>query len=913
MAHKIYGQQVLFIEGDNPIVASTPEEMFALLTSDNVGKFVKYIGETGDFNFSTPTGRNLPVNPVTVDHSVDKWYFDTSVVPDFAQFAWSDLSSSETESIILCTVAVPGTTSGDKYILKVDRFPKGSRFADGWSRLKEDAYTIRIPFTSPSFKGYVYVSTEELAYQIKHTGANPPQVHQGWMVKQGTWNINDYGWWVTDVSQQDVWGGYISKDGKWVAEVINTNLSLVKDAFYKISEEIDIARYIEVPILTNEGTAADLVSGKQLISSSGVIVTGTGPIETGNKLNQFFNKTIIEVTEDDLAGVTSIGNFAFSGCTSLTSVTIPDSVTSIGNSAFSGCTSLTSVTNPDSVTSIGDYAFSGCSSLTSVTIPDSVTSIGESTFNGCRSLTNITIPFVGAKAGVTSSDKYQYPFGYIFGASSYTGGVATKQYYHGGSTSSTTYSTYYIPSSLKSVTVTGGKLFHGAFYNCSGLTSITIPNSVTSISNSAFFKCSGLTSITIPDSVTSIGKDAFNRCTGLTSITIPNSVTSIGDYAFYGCTGLTSITIPNSVTSIGDYAFYGCTSLTSVTIPDSVTSIGSAVFNDCSNLEAVYITDLAKWLSINLEKSTQPRIFYRSYELYLNGQLVTDAVIPDSITRIGNYAFYGCTSLTSVTIPDSVTSIGVEAFRECFHLEAVYITDLVKWLSIEFATGGTATSNPLHRAHKLYLNGQLVTDVVIPDGITRIGDAVFCGCTSLTSVTIPDSVTRMGLDSFSGCSSLKAVYITDFAKWCAISFASRSNPLLYAHKLYLNGQLVTDAVIPDGITSIGNEAFSGCTSLTSVTIPDSVTSIDYEAFRDCTGLTSVTIPDSVTSISSRAFYCSGLISITMLSTTPPTLGSQAFDGPASSIEIIVPKGCGDTYKAATNWSKYADYIVEAAN
>ena len=240
MSHKIYGQQVLFIEGDNPIVASTPEEMFALLTSDNVGKFVKYIGETGDFNFSTPTGRNLPVNPVTVDHSVDKWYFDTSVVPDFAQFAWSDLSSSETESIILCTVAVPGTTSGDKYILKVDRFPKGSRFADGWSRLKEDAYTIRIPFTSPSFKGYVYVSTEELAYQIKHTGANPPQVHQGWMVKQGTWKINDYGWWVTNVSQQDVWGGYISKDGKWVAEVINTNLSLVKDAFYKISEEINI-------------------------------------------------------------------------------------------------------------------------------------------------------------------------------------------------------------------------------------------------------------------------------------------------------------------------------------------------------------------------------------------------------------------------------------------------------------------------------------------------------------------------------------------------------------------------------------------------------------------------------------------------------------------------------------------------
>jgi len=226
--------------------------------------------------------------------------------------------------------------------------------------------------------------------------------------------------------------------------------------------------------------------------------------------------------------VTVIGDNAFGGCRSLTSITIPNSVTVIGDNAFGGCTSLTSITIPNSVTVIWDYAFSGCTSLTSITIPNGVTSIGNSAFYGCTSLTSITIP--------------------------------------------------------GSVTEIGS----GAFVDCTSLTSVTIPNGVTSIGNRAFYGCTSLTSITIPNSVTSIGwYNIFSDCKSLTSITIPNSVTEIGTSAFINCTSLTSVTIPNSVTEIGTSAFYGCTSLTSVTIPASVTSIWNQAFFGCTSLTSV--------------------------------------------------------------------------------------------------------------------------------------------------------------------------------------------------------------------------------------------------------------------------------------------------------------------------------------
>ena len=396
--------------------------------------------------------------------------------------------------------------------------------------------------------------------------------------------------------------------------------------------------------------------------------------------------------------VTSIGIWAFRGCSGLTSVTMPDSVDSIGNYAFSNCSGLTSVTIPNSVTSIGITAFYGCSSLTSVTIPNSVTNIGTSAFYGCSSLTSVTIP-----SSVTSID-------------------------------------------------------WSAFRDCSGLTSVTIPGSVTNIDDYAFSGCIGLTSVTMPDSVASIGEGAFYGCSGLTSVTIPNSVTSIGDEAFRGCGGLTSVTMPDSVASIGMGAFCDCGGLTSVTIPNGVTSIGPWAFSNCSGLQAFVVSNANPYyksengLLLTIDGATLvvgvngdvtiPSSVTSIGNNAFNGCIgLTSVTIPNSVTSIEHSAFSGCIGLTSVTIPNSVTSIGSQAFDGCSGLTSVTIpNDVTSIKGFSFCIG--------------------LTSVTIPYGATSIEEEAFYGCSSLTSVTIPSSVTSIGGAAFDECSSLTSVYVS---------------------------------------------------------------------------------------------------------------------------------------------------------
>jgi len=332
------------------------------------------------------------------------------------------------------------------------------------------------------------------------------------------------------------------------------------------------------------------------------------------------------------------------GNSSVTLITIPESVTSIGNSAFYGCTGLTTLTIPNSVTSIGNFAFYGCTGLTTLTIPNSVTSIGSHAFYECTSLTSIIIP-----NSVTSIGDF-------------------------------------------------------AFFGCTGLTSIIIPNSVTSIGGGAFEDCTGLTTLTILNGVTSIGGGAFQGCTGLTSIIIPNSVTSIGGFSFKGCTGLTSIIIPNSVTSIGDWAFQGCTSLTSIIIPNSVTSIGDNAFSGCTSLTSVTMPDRFIGQTSTIGISGQVASDYIINALANNDAFVT-AVANKILAKSGNYGLSVKSELETLATKTELTSSltqsrtdGINSVLSNPNLWTLYTTSQIQNMAVGDLVltknvGGTFTLN----------------------------------------------------------------------------------------------------------------------------------------------------------------------------------------------------------------------------
>ena len=449
------------------------------------------------------------------------------------------------------------------------------------------------------------------------------------------------------------------------------------------------------------------------------------------EISGLLDKTLTEIViPDEIDGktVTSIGYSAFSNCSNLSSITIPEGVTSIGKNAFFNCSGLSSITIPEGVNLIDFYTFSGCSNLISITIPSSVTDIDSDAFRNTPKLEELVIDQNNSSYSfqngalydknqttlvcvVGEQTQFEVPEGVI--------SIGSHAFACCGSFTSIT-----IPSSVTNID-------SGAFYNTPGLkeliidqnngsysfldgalydknqttlmgvigspTQFEIPEGVTSINRAAFNGCSSLESITIPESVTSIGKHAFNSCSSLSSITIPQGITSIDDYVFYNCSSLESITIPDGVTAIGVSAFSRCSSLSSVILPDEVVSIGQSAFKDCSNLSSI--------------------------------------IIPDGVTAIGDYIFCGCSSLESITIPDGVTAIGDNAFSNCSSLSNVILPDGV------VSIGNSA-----------FISCSNLSNVIIPEGVTAIGDYTFSICSNLSSITIPASVESISETAFSYCS-----------------------------------------------------------------------------------------------------------------------------------------------------------------
>ena len=568
-------------------------------------------------------------------------------------------------------------------------------------------------------------------------------------------------------------------------------------------------------------------------------ISGTGAMKDYNDddnpspvyQNSNVKKVVIE------KGVTSIGNYAFSGCLGLKSITIPDGITSIGNHAFDSCINLRSITLPDSITSIGMWAFYNCWNVSSIIIPDGVTSIEDFTFNSCISLTSITIP--NSVTNIKSS----------------------------------------------------------AFHNCADLTSITIPDSVTSIGYAAFSNCDSLQTISLGCG-SALKKSDFGDQANLVSYTNQHLLTKTeakaktctedGNKEYWTCEHcgkyfLSDDTNPETAKAVeqSEFIIPASHKLTKVEAKDATcTEDGNKAYWTCEHCGKYFLSDdsnpeTAK--AVEQSETVIPALKHKNattrgavkptktapgysgdrycpdcdkvvekgytywiednltWKLYEDGTLnisgtgamkdynaddnpspaynnskVKKIVIEKGVTSVGDYAFRSCNNLTSIMISNSVTSIGNSAFFYCTSLTSVTIPDNVT--SIEnyaFAYTG-------------------LKSITIPDSVTNIGNYAFAGCKDLTSITIPDSVTSIGNSAFYNCSSL------------------------------------TSITIPDSVTSIGTATFSGCKNLTSITIPDSVTSIGNSAFVGCKNLTSITIPDSVTSIGESTFkYCSNLKTISL--------------------------------------------------
>ena len=537
-----------------------------------------------------------------------------------------------------------------------------------------------------------------------------------------------------------------------------------------------------------------------------------------------------------VSGIGNIPDESFYGCATLETLTIGSGINRIGTRAFRGCSKLWQINLSEGLTQMGGECFMLCSPI-AVTIPGSVTSWGNSIFYNCYTLERVTI---GAGSKITSIS------GWSFRACHALQSIN-------------------IPETVTSIGT-------HAFWNCYSLADVRIPTGVTSIGENAFVY-NKFTAIALPTNLTSLGAGAFDNCRYLKSITIPAGVTTIGNNTFRNCTSLTTVNFASKtrLTSIGDRAFAYCSALESIQLSTALKTVGKSAFYWCRNLKTVNATNLAKYLGIEFAND-EANPLAGGASLYVDGQLLTELVLPTTITEIKSYAFYGYGALTSVTLPSNFKTIGKGAFGKCDALTAVNIPTLETWFHISFAD---AKANPLAVGARLYTaNGT---------SYEKVG----------TQITLPATVTKVSPFAFYGCDWLTGVNVTDLAAFAQIDFGNfYANPLYYAKKLYLNGTEVTALSVPAGVSKIGNYAFVNG-SFSSVTLPASVKSVGANAFNNVT-MTSLEGAPETLYYNSFA-YCNSLNSITvpadMIRYLPKNAVKTVVISGGTSIPAEAFKGC----------------------
>ncbi len=646
-------------------------------------------------------------------------------------------------------------------------------------------------------------------------------------------------------------------------------------------------------ILSLLASAAMLVSalcGAMTITASAAVTTGRAGNGVRFELDTTAKTLRIYKSTEDSPGIMSdyenaTGSVWSSSKGNINTVTIEDGITHIGSNAFNGITAMKSVSIPESVTSIGDSAFYGCNNTSlTITLPSKLESIGNSAFYNNRVKTFVipaTVKTIGNSAfyGGTATTSI------TFEPESQLTSIGESCFYNNNNNALTSIE---LPDTVTSIGA-------GAFQGCNKLTGFTLPSKIEAVNDKTFMSCTKLATISIPATVKTIGAQAFSGCSALTSVEFAegSALTSIGSQAFYNCNnaGFTKITLPKTLTEIGEKAFQSCNKLESFEIPANVTTIGANAFQSCSKLATVTFEAPSKLEAIP------------DYAFQACSVLATIS-LPSSVKSIGAYAFQNCSAIKTISIPAAVTSIGNYAYAGCGATSLTFLAgNLTTIGDYAFqnckATRITLPDTVTTIGKYAFSNCSSATAITLSSALTSIPDYALSGCSSVTSINIPASVESIGSYAFQNCSSITSLTIPETVK--TIGNYAFSN--LGITKLTVPGHLgevpnyafynckkLADLTLEEGITRIGSSAFYGCEVLNSISWADTVETLDTYAFGNCKGLQAVSVPSKVKNIGDSAFSgCSNLFLVS-LPAGLESISGGAFGSCTSLESIKIPSG-----------------------